>query len=138
MLFRSLEIEEIPVSETENLLSEDDFPQDSFQVTGPDDGDGEPQMSQGDEAVDNSPTDVTAKKDKTPESEYETASEEESEAEKYYEVEKIVKARKRKGKREFLIKWKGYPESQNTWEPESNLNEYAKQYLRQNPGKFSR
>lgn len=27
-----------------------------------------------------------------------------------------------KRRKEFLIKWHGYPESQNSWEPESNLN----------------
>lgn len=28
---------------------------------------------------------------------------------------------KRDGKREFLVSWKGYPPSQNSWEPEENM-----------------
>jgi len=38
-----------------------------------------------------------------------------------YEVERILQKRE-KGKRiEYLIKWKGYPSSSNTWEPKENL-----------------
>lgn len=33
----------------------------------------------------------------------------------YYEVEKILKTRKRKGKTEYFVKWKNYPDSMNTW-----------------------
>ena len=39
----------------------------------------------------------------------------------FYEVEKIIDRRIVKGKKEYLIKWKGYPESQSTWEPISHL-----------------
>ena len=38
-----------------------------------------------------------------------------------YEVENILKRRIFKGKREYLIKWKGYPENESTWEPLSHL-----------------
>ena len=38
-----------------------------------------------------------------------------------YEVEYILKKRTVKGKKEYLIKWKGYPESESTWEPLSHL-----------------
>ena len=38
-----------------------------------------------------------------------------------YEIEKILKARGSIKKREYLIKWKGYPNSENTWEPIKNL-----------------
>lgn len=37
-------------------------------------------------------------------------------------MERIVDVRKKTGKREFLVKWKGYGPKQNTWEPETNLN----------------
>lgn len=37
-----------------------------------------------------------------------------------YEVEKIVGRRKRKGKFEYRVKWKGYPSSSNTWQPRDN------------------
>uniref|UniRef100_H2ZQ80 Chromo domain-containing protein n=1 Tax=Ciona savignyi TaxID=51511 RepID=H2ZQ80_CIOSA len=38
-----------------------------------------------------------------------------------YEVEKIVKRRKRTGRYFYLVKWKGYSNKHNTWEPYSNL-----------------
>ena len=38
-----------------------------------------------------------------------------------YEVENILKRRVIKGKREYLIKWKGYSEKESTWEPLSHL-----------------
>ncbi|KAG4068013.1 hypothetical protein HA402_010699 [Bradysia odoriphaga] len=42
---------------------------------------------------------------------------------KYYRVEKVLGRRIRKGKAEYLIKWKGYRTDHNTWEPFSNLDE---------------
>jgi hypothetical protein len=38
-----------------------------------------------------------------------------------YEVEKIIKKKVEDGKSYYLIKWVGYSESQNTWEPYDNL-----------------
>ena len=32
-----------------------------------------------------------------------------------FQVERIVKHRQKKGKNEYLIKWLGFPKSQNTW-----------------------
>jgi hypothetical protein len=32
-----------------------------------------------------------------------------------YDVEKILKTRKRKGKIQHLVKWKGYPDKFNSW-----------------------
>jgi hypothetical protein len=41
-------------------------------------------------------------------------------ADKEYKIERIVKRRKRKGHpAEVLVKWQGYPDSANSWEPES-------------------
>ena len=43
-------------------------------------------------------------------------------SEPLYNVEAIRKKRiDKKGKPFYLIKWEGYPESQNTWEPPENL-----------------
>ena len=41
----------------------------------------------------------------------------------YFEVERILDSRERKGVTEYLIKWKNYDESHNSWEPESNVQD---------------
>jgi hypothetical protein len=38
-----------------------------------------------------------------------------------YEVEKILKTRTRNGKKEYLIKWRSYDSTFNSWIPEENL-----------------
>lgn len=47
--------------------------------------------------------------------------EEEDLEEDEYVVEKILETRTRRGKKEVLVKWQGYPDSENSWIPESNL-----------------
>ena len=42
--------------------------------------------------------------------------------EESYSIERIVDKRKINGALEYLVKWKGYPESANTWEPDTYLN----------------
>lgn len=49
-----------------------------------------------------------------------------------YEIEKILRARRRKGKIEYFIKWKNFNSKFNSWEPEENLNDAAKEWLDKN------
>lgn len=42
-------------------------------------------------------------------------------AEGFYELETVRRKRIRKGETQYLIKWRGWPESANTWEPVENL-----------------
>ena len=58
--------------------------------------------------------------------------------EEVYEVENIVNKRIARGKTMYLVKWKGYPEWENTWEPESAfkyhrdaINEYESKTIHQ-------
>lgn len=46
-------------------------------------------------------------------------------AEGYYEIEDLRKKRTRKGQLQYLVKWRGWPETANTWEPADNLNTCA-------------
>lgn len=39
-----------------------------------------------------------------------------------YEVERLMKHRGRKGKREFLVRWKNFDHGDDTWEKEANLS----------------
>ena len=41
---------------------------------------------------------------------------------KTFEVEKIMESKMQGKKKVYLVKWKGYPASQNTWEPVANLS----------------
>jgi len=52
-----------------------------------------------------------------------------------YEVETILDCKYVSNKVKYLIKWKDYPQSENTWEPKQNLNchETLKEFHRQNP-----
>ena len=49
-------------------------------------------------------------------------------SEEEYEVEAIVSHKGSPGRRKYLTAWKGYPASENTWEPENNLR-HAQQIL---------
>ena len=47
-------------------------------------------------------------------------------SEEEYEVETIISHKGSPGRRKYLTAWKGYPSSENTWEPESNLRHAPK------------
>jgi hypothetical protein len=57
--------------------------------------------------------------------------------EEEYEVERILSHRRhgRSRKLQYFIKWKGYPESDNTWEPveQVHVSDLIKAYHRSNP-----
>lgn len=41
---------------------------------------------------------------------------------KFYEVEKIKGSKTIKKQKYYLVKWKGYSEKENTWEPQRNFS----------------
>jgi hypothetical protein len=45
------------------------------------------------------------------------------EGEAKWEVEKVLQKRSRRGRTEYLVKWKDYPNHESTWEPEWRLKE---------------
>ncbi|KXN85390.1 Histone-lysine N-methyltransferase SUV39H1 [Leucoagaricus sp. SymC.cos] len=47
-----------------------------------------------------------------------------------YEVEAILNHKERRRTMYYLIKWKGYPQSENTWEPEENLQKSKRLLVR--------
>ena len=56
--------------------------------------------------------------------------EEEAIEDDIYMIEEILKTKVKRKKRYFLVKWEGYPHSENTWEPEENLDsKLVKQFL---------
>ena len=54
-----------------------------------------------------------------------------------YEIEKILRGRYKNKQLEYLVKWKHFPHSRNTWEPECNLNAAALNFLKNNPVKIT-
>ena len=54
-----------------------------------------------------------------------------------YVIERIIRGRFRNKRLEYLIKWQNFPNSRNTWEPETNLNAAALESLKANPVKIT-
>jgi hypothetical protein len=64
------------------------------------------------------------------------------ETENEYEVEEILEARRISGRPHYLVRWKGYDTSENTWEPIENLRgcpQLVQQFHQKNrqPGRIS-
>ncbi|XP_029173371.1 chromobox protein homolog 1-like [Nylanderia fulva] len=57
-----------------------------------------------------------------------------------YEVEKLINIRTNKGNRQFLVRWKGYGESADTWENEKDLNcsQLIEKFLKEHETKVSK
>ena len=57
--------------------------------------------------------------------------------EEEYEVETILDAKVIRRKFKYLVKWKGYPDSENSWEPLDNIKNASKaiaQFHQKHPG----
>lgn len=54
-----------------------------------------------------------------------------------YIVQKIIKGRYLKRQTEYLIHWQGFSARERTWEPDTNLNAAARNYLAKYPVKMS-
>ena len=44
-----------------------------------------------------------------------------------YDISHLLKSRTKQGRREYLVRWKGYSADDDTWEPEDNLPDEAKE-----------
>ena len=55
------------------------------------------------------------------------------EGEPEYIVEEILDSRLQWNKLEFLIKWEGYTDENNSWEPEDNCSDTIKDFYHQYP-----
>ena len=56
----------------------------------------------------------------------------------FYEIEAIFDSRRVENRLEYLIKWKGYPDSDNSWEPRPRIpaRAFIKEFHRRNPTKL--
>jgi hypothetical protein len=54
-----------------------------------------------------------------------------------YDVEEILGARVRRGNLQYLVKWLGYGDEENSWEPAGELltaDEHVRAFYKKNPG----
>jgi len=53
-----------------------------------------------------------------------------------WEIKKILDSQQRQGKNKYFVRWKGYTQGDNTWEPKDNLQnvgEKLQEYLQSIP-----
>ncbi|XP_052741837.1 chromobox protein homolog 3 [Bicyclus anynana] len=63
-----------------------------------------------------------SKASKKKKSDRKSSKKDEEDQEEEYEVEKIIDSKRIKGKLHYLIRWKGYSSSNDTWEPQNTLS----------------
>ncbi|KAI3884558.1 hypothetical protein MKX03_019858 [Papaver bracteatum] len=49
-------------------------------------------------------------------------------SEEFFEIEDVRSKRVHKGRIEYLIKWRDWPEKSNTWEPLENVQEFVNEF----------
>jgi len=57
---------------------------------------------------------------------------------KLYQVDKILRGRIRRGRPQYLVKWTGFADKDNSWIEERDLNDAAREFLVNNPVKINK
>ena len=55
----------------------------------------------------------------------------------YYEVERVLRGKFKDNELQYLVKWKGFPNSINSWVLEKNLNDELVDFIKSHPVKIT-